>query len=418
MKEWKRMTYQSLVSSEEDATGRIFMCPKLVDKSPLIRDLNSIRFLAMGVDTIRQLYRGALNWSAWKERFEDPGQHTVIWLAGMQFAVSRTGKASGFQYVARNEHEGLTVLVKSAHSTVDNEATHVKIEVSPRVARSKTPADLQRDMDRIAGQLFRGDFECAGVAIHLALDFQGWNPPAAFAKRLRTRARHVFEGEGMGRVELDASGIAASYNNRETVTVGRPGSVQVSMYRKDIEMQRSDKVDYWTGVWSGHDPSKAVWRLEVRFHHSVVAELLRDIGVSGDNYRTAAEHLTGLWRYALKANQLEHSKDILDPAWQLFRDDADFGRLQAVPSKREKKEDVSAIRHNIHLVIGNMCTMVSRMGSDIATLAETLYNDLRFLTIWDAIRKHYYEERGWTDRDFRDYLYKSVQQRILCGKAA
>lgn len=85
----------------------------------------------------------------------------------------------------------------------------MKIEVSPHAIQSCSPEVLQEWMDRFAHEAFE-HVEVSQCAVHLALDFQGWAPPANLTSEMQCRARS----------RLDISGIKEIHHAGESVTYG------------------------------------------------------------------------------------------------------------------------------------------------------------------------------------------------------
>ncbi|MBA1146245.1 hypothetical protein H0Z60_04150 [Ectothiorhodospiraceae bacterium WFHF3C12] len=63
---------------------------------------------------------------------------------------------------------------------------------------------------------------------------------------------------------------------------GSSSGLQFSVYRKDLKACKRVKLDWWESVWNecGEDldrpyyrEGKPVWRLEWRYHHSVVQQV-------------------------------------------------------------------------------------------------------------------------------------------------
>jgi hypothetical protein len=85
---------------------------------------------------------------------------------------------------------------------------------------------------------------------------------------------------------MDTGEIASSYDRGQSFLLGSPSSVQFAVYRKDVQAYSVDKIDYWRNVWRdsiNDDMTKVyvedapVWRIELRFHHSVLADFGRGV---------------------------------------------------------------------------------------------------------------------------------------------
>src|SRR5690606_6757142 len=100
------------------------------------------------------------------------------------------------------------------------------------------------------------------------------------------------------------------------------GGIQLAIYNKTLQARATDKLDYWEGVWRrrdsfdegdplNYDPEQPVWRIELRYHHSIVQQLASgsvDVRtgepIETDSYSAFAGHLDGLWRYGLSQFKL------------------------------------------------------------------------------------------------------------------
>ncbi|WP_410966908.1 hypothetical protein, partial [Salmonella sp. SAL04277] len=82
------------------------------------------------------------------------------------------------------------------------------------------------------------------------------------------------------RIEFDSS--ASVYGRGETYMFGSASGLQLCIYNKTLQARATDKLDYWSKVWASlngdpfgdgdpaYKPEEDVWRLEFRFHHSVI----------------------------------------------------------------------------------------------------------------------------------------------------
>lgn len=69
----------------------------------------------------------------------------------------------------------------------------------------------------------------------------------------------------------------------ETSMFGSASGVQLCIYNKTEQAKASDKLDYWESVWKRRDsfdegdpenynPDQPVWRVELRYHHSIIQQ--------------------------------------------------------------------------------------------------------------------------------------------------
>lgn len=124
--------------------------------------------------------------------------------------------------------------------------------------------------------------EPAGCAIHLALDLQGWQPPRDFMDRFVTRSKRVTKLNGVSDFEITTGEIAAQYAYGQSYLFGTAGALQCALYNKTRQAHSRDKLHFWEGIWKQatgddpldepYDPDQDVWRIEMRFHQSVLRE--------------------------------------------------------------------------------------------------------------------------------------------------
>lgn len=114
------------------------------------------------------------------------------------------------------------------------------------------------------------------------------------------------------------------------ITIGKPVGLQTSIYNKTKQSKVVDKVDYYQNEWKNYslgvydENGPDVYRLEYRFHHSVI----KDFEINGKsgfvNFLQIAPLLNYLWQYALVRNRLDLTTDVIDPVWQKFMEDVQF----------------------------------------------------------------------------------------------
>jgi hypothetical protein len=136
------------------------------------------------------------------------------------------------------------------------------------------PGILQGVLDDLAAGVLKG-CETNQCAVHLALDVQGWTPPADLVDRMHCRSRRVRQISGIDRIEFD--GNASVYGRGETYMFGSASGLQLCIYNKTLQARTTDKLDYWHSLWSGlngdpfgegesaYNPMETVWRLEFRY---------------------------------------------------------------------------------------------------------------------------------------------------------
>ncbi|MCO7709842.1 hypothetical protein NJC04_29725, partial [Pseudomonas aeruginosa] len=205
----------------------------------------------------------------------------VVEFAGYEWSKGRIGRDSGYQYRLQNAEMGLILLIKNHNIKVDTIGSHLKIEVSPHAIDGADPRILQGVLDDLAAAVL-SHCETNQAAVHIALDVQGWTPPADLVDRMHCRSRRVRQISGIERIEFD--GNASVYGRGETYMFGSANGLQLSIYNKTLQARATDKLDYWESVWAtlngdpfgdgdpAYNPLETVWRIEFRYHHSIVQQ--------------------------------------------------------------------------------------------------------------------------------------------------
>lgn len=220
--------------------GMLFMDPL----NGQFTDLSGVRILRCGVDTVRQLYNGKLRPEV-MALFDLSVD--VVEFAGYEWSKGRIGRDSGYQYRLQNAEMGLILLIKNHNIKVDTIGSHLKIEVSPHAIDGADPRILQGVLDDLAAAVL-SHCETNQAAVHIALDVQGWTPPADLVDRMHCRSRRVRQISGIERIEFD--GNASVYGRGETYMFGSANGLQLSIYNKTLQARATDKLDYWESVWA------------------------------------------------------------------------------------------------------------------------------------------------------------------------
>jgi len=432
MKYSQRYSLGSLaLGSEEDQKGLLFA------NDDGITDLSAVNVVGASVDTVRQLFYGTPK-SSFIEKLE---QHVemkdeFIWLTGNdqincdRWHFSRMGKTCGYRYKLQNNAVGLVVLFGSYYGKMDQEGSHLKIELSPHFISQRTVPQIWEYLhgDFVGlSRIFLEEPEAKGVAVHLACDYQGFNLPGDFVRNLVTASRTIRAYDGLASIDLtdftDAIGTYGREGQEKNYLIGKPIAVQMALYDKSYEIIKSDKVDYCREEWNvyslgTYDPTQPVRRIEARLHHTVIREIGLGLGLVFEGFNQLAEHLTDLWRYALERNRLMidgDPKGYLNPFWQLLMQDVVFTvPAQGVKISRKKKEAVDPIARNITSVIGNLVSIMARRND--CTVRHVM-RQIHRLHIWPEIQT-YYRNRGLDDDDIREQIKNGLEKRRLIGKAA
>jgi hypothetical protein len=279
VKRWARFSAASLAVDREDSHGNIFL-------SALGQfNLSGVNVLHKGLDTVKQLYSGFLRLEVLDEieRMYSDGFGECMTLGGVVWLVG-SGGASGYQYRLHNADLGLILFVKSRYAEKRDEASHLKIECSPHWLYPRDTSDMSRELDAFASLLL-DRVRPSGCAVHLCIDVQGWSPSSNFLDCLVTRARRIVSHDSAKMVYMDFGEVASTYNKGQSYLLGSASTVQMAVYRKDVQAKAMDKLDFWQSIWRGvpnedfsgrvYDEGKPVWRVEFRFHHSVISDFGR-----------------------------------------------------------------------------------------------------------------------------------------------
>lgn len=412
-----RYSLASLASGETDDKGRLFMMPRNQV------DLSDVRILHDGVDTVRQLYAGmpiAEVVDAIADLYSS-GFNQIVDFAGIQWALGSGGQ-SGYRWRLQNNELGLIMFFGSRYVDLDKSGAHLKIDCSPSFLLDFSSRSAQARMDQLASALLH-DPKPSGVAIHIAVDIQGWAPPADFERRLTTRSKRRVVYEGLESLEFIGAETVQRYGDRETFMFGSAGSVQFCMYRKDREAHKQDKLDFWEDQWrDGAEPDSdvhdyvegaPVWRLEWRFHHTVLQQIEGPDGKHGSflSYALAAPALTNIFQYGLRSFRLDWNRSWIDPMWQLLYEDIHvLGEVEKYEVRRIYKTEGRGDERNLVLILGNMITVYARYGYQ----TSQVIGYLRGAGLWDEIRKYLMSRH----HDPQEYISRGLALRRLVGKAA
>jgi len=411
---------------EETASGRLFFDTK----SARITDLSKVRLLRCGVDTVRQLYRGLIRPEV-MALFEVPG--AMVEFAGHVWHSGRVGRDSGYQYKLQNADLGFVLLIKNFNAKLENIGPHLKIEVSPHAIDALSPERLQERMDFYASAVMT-HVERNQCAVHLALDLQGWEPPADLVARLHCRARTHRDISGIKEIQWATK--SSVYGRGETSMFGSAGGVQLCIYNKTEQARATDKLDFWESIWrlrdsfdgsdpDNYNPAQDVWRVELRYHHSVVQQFASgsiDVKtgepIGTDSFAAFSAHLDGLWRYGLGQFKLLHRPGQYEPIWTLIRDDVRVdvpvdSLVEETEYKRYYKTSRGFSGKNVELFLGNFVSLLARERVG----ARTAFDRLKEWECWPVIRDHY-AAKDMSERDLYKHIKNLLQERhVRWGRA-
>jgi hypothetical protein len=393
-------------------------------------DLSAVRLLRCGVDTVRQLYRGLIRPQI-MALFETPG--AMVDFAGQRWHSGRVGRDSGYQYKLQNADLGLILLVKNFNAKIDGIGPHLKIEVSPHAIDSLSPERLQARMDFYAAELM-SNVERNQCAVHLALDLQGWTPPADLVARMHCRARTHRDISGINELHWDTK--SSVYGRGETSMFGSASGIQLCIYNKTEQARATDKLDFCESVWrrgdsfddtdpANYNPDQDVWRIELRFHHSIIqqfaagsVDLKSGRLIDTDSFADFSAHLDGLWRYGLGQFKLLARPGYYAPIWTLIRDDVRVevsvdSLFDDTEYKRYYKTSRGFSGKNVELFLGNFISLLARERVG----AKKAFSVLRKWDCWPVIRDHY-AAKGMSSADVLAHIAKLIEERhVRWGRA-
>ncbi|MBB4867111.1 hypothetical protein HNP46_006019 [Pseudomonas nitritireducens] len=388
-------------------------------------DLSAVRLLRCGVDTVRQLYNGMIRPEV-MALFDEP--EDLVNFAGYKWAKGRIGRDSGYQYRLQNADMGLILLIKNHNVKLENIGPHLKIEVSPHALDDADPKILQGVMDDLAAGVLSA-FEVNQCAVHIALDVQGWTPPADFVDRMHCRSRRVRQISGIDRIEYD--GNASVYGRGETFMFGSANGLQMCLYNKTLQARATDKLDYWESVWASlngdpfgdgepaFNPLETVWRIEFRYHHSIIQQFSEGSTMtSGEvigcrTYEGLCPHLQGLWQYACDNYKLISREGIFDAFWSLISLDTQV-QVEADPLierteyRRYYKTAQGFSGKNCEMFLGQFASLIARERIPPKKALEVG----RTLPFWHVIEDHY-TAKGYSTRDLEKHVIGLINDRYI-----
>ena len=416
----------NIETGAEDKESRLFVDPLKIG----FVDLSHIRLLRCGVDTVRQLYRGLIRPEI-MVLFENPG--SIVDFAGERWHAGRVGKDSGYQYKLQNADLGFILLIKNFNAKADVIGPHLKVEVSPHAIDHLSPERLQQRLDYYANHVLT-NIERNQCAVHLALDVQGWEPPADLVARLHCRARAARDISGIKEIQWTLE--SATYGKGQSFLFGSAGGIQLAIYNKTLQAKATDKLDYWETVWKrrdsfdeddplNYDPGQPVWRVELRYHHSIVQQFASGSAdvhtgelIDTRTFAAFSGHLDGLWRYGMTQFRLQARANRYEPIWSLIRQDVRVdlpvdSLLDDTAYKRHYKTARGFSGKNVELFLGNFVSLLARERVG----AKKAFERLKEWECWPVIRDHY-AAKEMSERDLYKHIRDLLEERhIRWGRA-
>lgn len=270
--------------------------------------------------------------------------------------------------------------------------------------------------------------------MHIALDLQGWAPPADLVARMHCRARAIRDISGINEIQWTLE--SATYGKGQSFLFGSAGSVQLGIYNKTLQARAHDKLDYWEQVWKRRDsfdssdpqnynPDQDVWRVELRYHHSVIqqfasgsVDLQSGQIIESNSYSAFAPHLDGLWRYGLRQFKLLARPGYFEPIWTLIRDDVRVDLpVDSLVEKTEYRRSYKTSRgfsgKNVELFLGNFVSLLARERVG----ASRAFHRLKDWECWPVIRDHY-AAKGMDEGALYKHIKGILEERhIRWGRA-
>ncbi|WP_062265424.1 hypothetical protein [Endozoicomonas arenosclerae] len=421
------------MDSKLNDRGLIFVHPKYGK----VVDLYQEQFTVLGtyIDTLRQLYHGSVNLSAMDDlQYSIDFNERFYEFLGQDWLLSKSGKASGYQYKLQNNDIGLVILFKMFHAKPETPSSHLKIECSPWFLDRRSPEEVEKYLNKIANKLLVSP-KPNYPAIHLAVDVQGWFPPEDFVNSVKCRSRRISQYNTFDSLEFKHSDISCTYDRCQSFKFGAASSVQLAVYNKTVQSRVVDKLDYmehkWTSARStekhlscqGYDSEKDVTRIELRFHHSVIRQFSEgtydiktgEVGVCLTSYKAVCKHLNGLWQYGLESFKYCHNSNYIAPIWTILQSDIEFSSPEIFYQdnlyyKRYYKKASSCSGKNYQLILGNFLSACARKR---LTFMTTL-SELQKMIIWEDIAQNY-ESKGVAEGTLIERLFESYTSRLLYG---
>jgi len=337
---------------------------------------DNFKVLTHTIDTIRQFYECRLKKTLINKMANGSFPREIV-INETPYTLSKMGSNSGFQYSFQSKKLGLQVLFKSFTKKLSQDANHIKTELSPHFL--VLPYDVQhRFLQDVISYLTHFDSP-VHFAIHFAIDFQvGENYNYVdqlfpdLAHRIKGfRANSAYTHEKLS-FSFDHRDFSFSTNGRkgyESITMGSPTAFQFTIYRKDLEIIHSNKVEFFSDLWGDqYDSSQPVFRLELRIHQEVVKtynvfEKYYLDYMRNSDFSLIHTFITKRLRY------MDETKTVLSPIWFLLVQSLHDNKLV---SRVKPKKDSENLYHNSSLALGNLLTGFFKIGLD----ANTAFNSI------------------------------------------
>ena len=260
----------------------------------------------------------------------------------------------------------------------------------------------------------------AGVAIHLACDYQGWEPPKHFVEKITCRSRRVSDRSGISELKLDKD-ICTVYGHGQSYLFGAASTLQFALYNKSKEAHYSDKLDYFKDRWNSktsdfmqplYNPEETVWRAEVRFSHSVIHQFALANQTTINTYEDVIKHLGGLWTYGLNNFRYDYNSRFIHPTWTVLMTEAGFGQFETgFEYRREYKKPGVGNERNVTIALGNLLSIYARNKFPAHYALKCIKRSGLYVDLMG-----YFRSRGLDRSDLVKFIEEGLIQRRMLSK--
>jgi hypothetical protein len=475
-------------------------------------DYSGVHILHNAVDTCRQLFRGGLHLDRFNqlnhlidtEITGDPLFSDENFLDGLEFVLQRVGRGSGFRVMLTNNPMGMQILIGSRFMPYRKRSeesaefgqelydpvagTHLKIQIQPRILNHYTDAQIQVLFENIANYFLISTIEhydstdnsahdlvwkYLKCEIHLCVDLQGWTPKIDILQSILCRTSELRLDDNPEKLDFKHHAVVFG-KSFETLTLGDRATHQLSIYRKDLRVIKEGVLDYWQNLWKSkcpaYNPDLPVWRVELRFHSSVVSLLApamieariaenfltpdtqqydaqtmenlevrfpQDFGLH--SFFQVKNYLPSFWRYGLaKLYRLvyDYPNGVTDyhPIWSILIREVEW-KGQYVDFKRFKKtidqrDPEKTEARNVQFALGNMIAIHARNLLDSCSTTQSIIEDLDYVvtdflkslqnvtSFYNALSSLYQRRsRKYWWENLIEHVTKLFKKRVLLSNA-
>lgn len=340
-----------------------------------IENLNNFKVLAHSVDTINQFIECRLKKSFFKQ-YEVASFPLDIRIKGQEYVLSKMGKTSGYQYSLQSKDLGLQILFKSFYKSVSEDASHIKVAMSPHFLALQFENQKQK-IDDVVAHLTHFD-TWTHFSIHYAIDFQlkdqnvryVENVFPNFQKRLKGfRAQKCYVNESLNFEMKDLELVANGRKGIETITMGAANAFQLTCYRKDLEIVKTNKEEYFRDVWGkNYDDDYPVFRLELRLHQRQL-ETYKIFQKSYLDYVKEGDFSLIRTFMIQRARLMDSTGKVFSPLWYELL--LSFDSEKIVQRERIKKDKFKTLS-NSNQALGNMISLYLKLGVETEKIVEQL----------------------------------------------